>query len=56
MTETGLHEEAHACRKRAIAYLGRPEASFLLRAAQEFDRLASNKAEGRSTARRTGRR
>ena len=33
-------EEAEICRRRALAYLGRPEASFLLRVAREFERLA----------------
>ena len=34
------HEEAEICRRRALAYLGCPEASLLLRLASEFDRLA----------------
>lgn len=29
------------CRRKALAYLGRPEAPFLLRVAREFDRLAA---------------
>lgn len=37
---TDLHEEAESCRRQAIAYLGRPEASFLLNAAREFERVA----------------
>jgi hypothetical protein len=32
-------EEAEACRRKALAYLGRPEASFLLSVARQFDRL-----------------
>ncbi len=39
MSEASFHEQAETCRQRALAYLGRPEASFLLRAAREFDRL-----------------
>lgn len=38
-----LREQAEECRERALAYLGRPEATFLLRAAREFDRLAAAK-------------
>lgn len=32
-------EEADACRRKAHVYVGRPEATFLLRVAKEFDRL-----------------
>jgi hypothetical protein len=32
-------EEAEQCRRKALAYLGRPEASFLLNVARQFDRL-----------------
>lgn len=35
-----FEEEAEDCRRKALAYLGRPEAPFLLRLAREFDRLA----------------
>jgi hypothetical protein len=39
--------EAAVCRKQAAYYLGRPEAAFLLRAAGEFDRLATEPMDGR---------
>jgi len=32
-------EEAETCRRKALAYVGQPEATFLLRVAKEFDRL-----------------
>jgi hypothetical protein len=35
-----LCAEAVKCRRQALSYLGRPEAPFLLRAADEFERLA----------------
>jgi hypothetical protein len=41
MTNICLKEEAEDCRRKALAYLGRPEAPFLLRVAREFDRLAA---------------
>lgn len=34
-----LKLEAEQCRGRALTYLGRPEATFLLRIAREFERL-----------------
>ncbi len=40
MPDEALLKEAEQCRQRALGYLGRPEASFLLRLAREFDRLA----------------
>ena len=40
MTRPSLTEEAETCRRRALAYVGRPEAPFLLQIAEEFDRLA----------------
>jgi hypothetical protein len=40
MTQPSLAEEAESCRRRALAYVGRPEAPILLRIAEEFDRLA----------------
>ena len=43
MDHHSLQDEAEECRRRALAYLGRPEAGFLLRAAREFDRLAETK-------------
>lgn len=32
--------EAETCRRQAAAYLGRPEAPFLLRVARAFEQLA----------------
>lgn len=40
MESSCLDEDAEACRQLALCYLGRPEASFLLRAARAFDQLA----------------
>lgn len=40
MSEPTLEEEAENCRRRALAYLGRPEAPFLLRVARAFEDLA----------------
>ena len=40
MSNATLLQEAEECRQKALAYLGRPEASFLLRVAREFERLA----------------
>lgn len=40
-----LKREAEECRERALSYLGLPEATFLLRVAREFDRLATVKLE-----------
>jgi hypothetical protein len=50
MTEMFLDEEAEQCRQRARAYLGQPEAPFLLRVAREFDRLARERQAQRSAA------
>ena len=33
-------EEAEKCRSQALAYIGKPEAPFLLRVARAFDKLA----------------
>jgi hypothetical protein len=35
-----LHDEAQDCRRKALCYVGRPEAPFLLHLARQFDRLA----------------
>ena len=43
--EHRLKQEAEECRGRAVSYLGRPEATFLLRVAREFDRLATIKSK-----------
>jgi hypothetical protein len=40
MHQFDLQEEAEACRTKALAFLGRPEASILLKMAREFERLA----------------
>ena len=40
MGKSELAAEAEKCRLHALAYLGRREASFLLRVAREFDYLA----------------
>jgi hypothetical protein len=44
-----LYSEAVECRQKAMCYLGKPEAPFLLRVAGEFERLAeemSHNSEG----------
>ena len=38
-----LHVEALKCRRRALEFMGKPEAQFLLRVAREFDRLAEER-------------
>jgi hypothetical protein len=43
MTNISPEEEAEDCRRKALAYLGRPEAPFLLRIAREFDRIAAER-------------
>ena len=40
MHDADLYNEAEVCRRKALSYLGKPEAPFLLRVAREFDRLA----------------
>jgi hypothetical protein len=40
-------EEAEICRRKALAYLGKPEASFLLQIARQFDRLEAERRDGR---------
>lgn len=40
MDRSELAQEAEKCPLQALAYLGRREASFLLRVAREFDYLA----------------
>ena len=42
-----LSNEAEVCRQRAMAYVGLPEGTFLLRAAREFDRLAKETENSR---------
>lgn len=41
MEQTGLLEEAQNCRRKAIDYIGQPEASFLLQVAKAFEDLDS---------------
>lgn len=43
MNNISYLEEAETCRRRAMAYVGKPEATFLLRAAEEFERLDAEK-------------
>jgi hypothetical protein len=38
-----FEEEAEDCRRKALAYVGQPEATFLLRVAREFERLAQER-------------
>jgi hypothetical protein len=40
MDSLDLREEAEDCRRKALSYLGRPEATFLIRVARELDKLA----------------
>ena len=44
MDQAALAEEAEKCRLQALSYLGRREASLLLRVAREFDDLAQRAA------------
>lgn len=43
MDEANLYNEAEACRQKALSYLGKPEAPFLLRVAREFERLGTER-------------
>jgi hypothetical protein len=54
MDHIGLLEEAENCRRKALAYLGQPEATFLLRAAKAFEELGSEKRGLRSRPARAG--
>jgi hypothetical protein len=40
LDSASLREEAEDCRRKALSYLGRPEATFLIHVAREFDKLA----------------
>ena len=51
MESRALQKEAEECRRKAVCYLGKPEAPFLLQIAREFDRLAEDDT---SPARRRG--
>ena len=46
MDHETLQSEAQECRHWALAYVGRPEAAFLLRVAREFDSLAARQWSG----------
>jgi len=48
MDQIGLLEEAENCRRKALAYLGQPEAMFLLRVAKAFEELNAEKRGFRS--------
>ncbi len=39
MDKPALYKEAEDCRRKALSYVGRPEAPFLLRLAREFERI-----------------
>lgn len=40
MNASTYQEQAEDCRRKALAYLGKPEAQFLLRVAREFEDLS----------------
>jgi hypothetical protein len=48
-------EEAENCRRQALAYLGRPEARFLVQVARGFDQLANGEQRGCAVGERSGR-
>lgn len=48
MDDGHLYDHAEECRQKALSYLGKPEAPFLLRVAREFDRLAIQRRTGGS--------
>ena len=50
-----LIDEAENCRQKALAYVGQPEASFMLRVAEEFDRLADDPLVSRDARSNGGR-
>lgn len=43
--ELSFNEEAEDCRRKALAYLGRPEGPFLLRVARAFDDSCGGSSE-----------
>ena len=49
-----VYEEAEQCRRQALAYLHKPEATFLLRVAREFDKLAKRAGEKTLSGRKSG--
>lgn len=44
MAELTFEEEAEDCRRKALAYVGQPEATFLLKVARQFERLAAERS------------
>ena len=46
MDDADLYIEADDCRRKALCYLGGPEARFLLRVAREFERLSAERQKG----------
>ena len=46
MGKIPLQEEAELCRRRALAYIGLPEATFLMETARAFDDLAAKEDSG----------
>lgn len=48
MHEPDMKEEAENCRRKALAYLGKPEASFLLRVGRAFDKLSEKQSHRNS--------
>jgi hypothetical protein len=53
MNHIGFLEEAQNCRRRALTYVGQPEAALLLRVAKEFEELDAQKRSVRPTRDRT---
>ena len=49
MEKISLQEQAESCRRSAHAYIGLPEARFLMEAAKAFDDLADAQEVSRST-------
>lgn len=43
MKHIDLLEEAQDCRRKALTYLGQPEAALLLRVAKEFEEMDAEK-------------
>ena len=49
MDRNSLHAEAEYCRRQALTFFEGPENQFLVRLAQEFDRLAQMERRGKSS-------
>jgi hypothetical protein len=43
MKQIDLLQEAQDCRRRAVSYVGQPEATLLLKVAKEFEQLNETK-------------